>query len=156
MIEYTFSNTPVNTTGSLIPEGEYEVILERFNEGETPNGKKKLDLMFRMKDIESQSKFRGRALFDTIWKERESEFYNRKRLNMLMGTQEFEDGKTFSSISEIIQELSQAHLRIKVVITYDDYRKEDVNRIQYYMSSQERPKKVESKKVEISDDDLPF
>jgi hypothetical protein len=74
----------------------------------------------------------------------------------LMGTQEFEDGKTFSSISEIIQELSQAHLRIKVVITYDDYRKEDVNRIQYYMSSQERPKKVESKKVEISDDDLPF
>lgn len=157
MIEYTFSNANVNTTSSLIPDGEYEVILERFTEGETPSGKKKLDLMFRIQDIDGQDNVKRRTLFDTIWKERDSEFYNRKRINMLLGTQHFEDGKTFANIQELIQEMIETRLRVKVVIAYDDYRKEDVNRIQYYMSSQHQPKQIESKpKVEISEDDLPF
>lgn len=156
MIEYTFSSSQA-PTNSLVADGEYEVTLERMTEGETPNGKKKIDLMFRIKDTEGQEKFKNRTLFDTIWKERDSEYYNRKRLNMLLGTQHFEDGKTFGSIQEIIQELVMTHLRLKVVIAYDDYRKEDINRIQYYMSSTIQPKKLESKKeVEISDDDLPF
>lgn len=145
-----------NTFGnSLIPEGEYEVQIERMTEGETPNGKKKIDLMFRFRSVEGQEKFDSRVLFDTIWKERETEFYNRRRLNMLMGTQHFEDGKTFGSIQNVIDELVGCFLRLKVVIAYDDYRKEDVNKIAYYMSSQEKPKQV-SKKVEISEEDLPF
>ena len=142
-------------TNNLINEGEYEVQLERMLEGETPSGKRKLDLMFRFRDVEGQG-YVNRVLFDTIWKERETEYYNRRRINMLLGTQHYEDGKTFKNIQEIIDEMLGSYLRIKVVVAYDDYRKEDVNKIQYYMSSQNQPKKVESKKVEVSEDDLPF
>lgn len=142
-------------TNNLINEGEYEVQLERMLEGETPSGKRKLDLMFRFRDVEGQG-YVNRVLFDTIWKERETEYYNRRRINMLLGTQHYEDGKTFKNIQEIIDEMLGSYLRIKVVVAYDDYRKEDVNKIQYYMSSQNQPKKLESKKVEVSEDDLPF
>ena len=155
MIEYKYEQKENTFGNSLIPEGEYEVQIERMTEGETPSGKKKLDLMFRFRSIEGQEKVASRVLFDTIWKERETEFYNRRRLNMLMGTQHFEDGKTFGSIQEVITELVGSFLQIKVVIAYDDYRKEDVNKIAYYMSSQEKPKQV-TKKVEVSEEDLPF
>lgn len=139
---------------TLIKEGEYEVVIERMTEGETPNGKRKIDVMFRIRDIEGQVHI-NRVLFDTIWKERETEFYNRRRINMLLGTQDFEDGKTFNSIRELIDEMLGSFLRIKVVIAHDDYRDKDVNKIQYYMSSQHKPKQV--KKVEeLAEEDLPF
>jgi hypothetical protein len=153
-MSYTFNNNS-NTFG-LITEGEYETTLERIVEGETPNGKKKLDLMFV---IEDSGTFNKRKMFDTIWKERDTEFYNRRRLNMLLGTQHFEDGKEFANIQEIIEELTNTKVRIKIVKAFDDYRKEDVNKIAYYMTSTNQPKTLIEKiqkQVEISDDDLPF
>lgn len=153
-MSYTFKSNEM--TFGLIKEGEYETTLERIVEGETPNGKKKLDLMFVIEDSGTHNK---RKVFDTIWKERDTEFYNRKRLNMLLGTQHFEDGREFANIQEIIEELTNTKVRIKIVVAYDDYKKEDVNKIAYYMSSTNKPQtlieKVE-KQVEISDDDLPF
>lgn len=153
-MSYTFNNNS-NTFG-LITEGEYETTLERIVEGETPNGKKKLDLMFV---IEDSGTFNKRKVFDTIWKERDTEFYNRRRLNMLLGTQHFEEGREFANIQEIIEELTNTKVRIKIVKAFDDYRNEDVNKIAYYMTSTNQPKtlieKIE-KQIEISDDDLPF
>jgi hypothetical protein len=153
-MSYTFNNN--SNTFVLITEGEYETTLERIVEGETPNGKKKLEMMFV---IEDSGTFNKRKVFDTIWKERDTEFYNRRRLNMLLGTQHFEEGREFANIQEIIQELTNTKVRIKIVKAFDDYRNEDVNKIAYYMTSTNQPKtlieKVE-KQVEISDDDLPF
>jgi len=139
----------------LIKEGEYEVQLERMTEGETPNGKKKIDLMFRFRDIEGQG-YINRVLFDTVWKERETEYYNRKRLNMLLGTQDFEDGKTFKDIKALIDEVTGCFLRIKVDIVFDNYRNKEVNKILCYMSSEQKPKKVEQVKEELTEEELPF
>ena len=153
-MSYTYNNNG-NTFG-LIKEGEYETTLERIVEGETPNGKRKLDLMFV---IEDSGNYNKRKVFDTIWKERETEFYNRRRLNMLLGTQHFEDGKEFANIQEIIDELTNTKVRIKIVVSFDDYKNEDINKIAYYMSSTNQPKTLiekVTKQVEISDDDLPF
>ena len=152
---YNFKKGATLDANTLINEGEYEVVIERMTEGETPNGKRKIDLMFRFRDIEGQG-YINRVLFDTIWKERDTEYYNRRRINMLLGTQDFEDGKTFKNIQAIIDELLGSYLRIKVVIAFDDYRNKDVNKIQYYMSSQHKPKKVEKKVEEVAEEDLPF
>ena len=152
---YNFKKGSTLDANTLINEGEYEVVIERMTEGETPNGKRKIDLMFRFRDIEGQG-YINRVLFDTIWKERDTEYYNRRRINMLLGTQDFEDGKTFKNIQAIIDEMLGSFLRIKVVIAFDDYRNKDVNKIQYYMSSQHKPKKVEKKVEEVAEEDLPF
>ena len=109
---YRVEKTASLDANTLIKEGEYEVVIERMTEGETPNGKRKIDLMLRIRDIEGQVHI-NRVLFDTIWKERETEFYNRRRINMLLGTQDFKDGQTFKNIQAIIDEMLGSFMRIK-------------------------------------------
>ena len=152
---YKVEKTASLDANTLIKEGEYEVVIERMTEGETPNGKRKIDLMLRIRDIEGQVHI-NRVLFDTIWKERETEFYNRRRINMLLGTQDFKDGQTFKNIQAIIDEMLGSFMRIKVVVAFDEYRGKDVNKIQYYMSSQHKPKQVKKVVEELAEEDLPF
>lgn len=150
-MSYTFEKKPDQY--ALIVEGEYEATIEKVVEAQTPSGKKKLDLVFRLRaDIEQEHQ--NRVVFETIWQEKDTSFYNRKRLNQLLGTQEVEDGKKFNSIQEIIDLLTGSKIRIKVIIAFDDYRKMDVNKIAYYTKTQKPNKKIETQ--EIKDEDLPF
>lgn len=152
-MNYTFTKS--EDSYGLLAEGEYEVRIDRIEERVTQNGKKNISIMFRVReDVEQEHK--NRILFETIWKERDTEFYNRKRLNQLMGTQHFEDGKIFSSIQEVIDNLKGSNLIAVVAQTYDDYKSEDVNTIRYYKSSDHMPKALESKEVEVSDEEMPF
>jgi len=135
----------------LIKEGEYEVTLETILEATTMSGKKKLDIVFRIReDVEQEH--HNRVVFEAIWQEKETSFYNRKRLNQLLGTQEVKDGTTFNSIQDIIETLKNAKLRVKLIVAFDDYKKQDVNKIAFYKSTQKPNKKI----VEVKDEDLPF
>lgn len=138
---------------TLVVEGEYEATIEKVVEAQTPSGKKKLDLVFRLRaDIEQEHQ--NRIIFETIWQEKETSFYNRKRLNQLLGTQEVEDGKKFNNIQEIIGLLVGGKIKVKVIVAYDDYRKMDVNKISYYTKTQKPNKKIVLE--QIKDEDLPF
>jgi hypothetical protein len=135
----------------LIKEGEYEVTLETILEATTMSGKKKLDIVFRIReDVEQEH--HNRVVFEAIWQEKETSFYNRKRLNQLLGTQEVKDGTTFNTIQDIIETLKNAKLRVKLIVAFDDYKKQDVNKIAFYKSTQKPNKKI----VEVKDEDLPF
>jgi hypothetical protein len=135
----------------LIKEGEYEVTLEQILEATTMSGKKKLDIVFRIReDVEQEH--HNRVVFESIWQEKETSFYNRKRLNQLLGTQEVKDGTTFNSIQDIIETLKNAKLRVKLIIAFDDYKKQDINKIAFYKSTQKPNKKI----AEVKDEDLPF
>jgi hypothetical protein len=135
----------------LIKEGEYEVTLETILEATTMSGKKKLDIVFRIReDVEQEH--HNRVVFEAIWQEKETSFYNRKRLNQLLGTQEVKDGTTFNSIQDIIETLKNAKLRVKLIVAFDDYKKQDVNKIAFYKSTQKPNKKI----VEVKNEDLPF
>jgi hypothetical protein len=94
----------------------------------------------------------NRVVFESIWQEKETSFYNRKRLNQLLGTQEVKDGTTFNSIQDIIETLKNAKLRVKLIIAFDDYKKQDINKIAFYKSTQKPNKKI----VEVKNEDLPF
>lgn len=156
---YTFTK---ENDYSLLNEGEYEVIIERIEEKVTQNGKKNISIMFRVReDLEQEGK--NRILFESIWKERDTDFYNRKRLNQLIGTQHFEDGKTFKDIADVLDNLKNAYLIVNVKQVYNDYKQEDENSIAYYKSSNHLPKALSAesvskntKGIEIPDEDLPF
>ena len=94
-------------------------------------------------------------------------FFNRKRLNQLLGTQLIEDKTEFENIEAIIEFLKGAHLITHVSVVFDDFRKEDVNTISYYKSCKaiiatltkvvgESTPAVSAVKVDLADDDLPF
>jgi hypothetical protein len=150
---------------SLIAEGEYEVAVEQISEAQTQGGKKKLDIAFRLRQDVEQS-HQNRVVYESIWQEKETSYYNRKRLNQLLGTQEVEDGTTFNSIQDIIDLLKGSKLKVKIIVAFDDYKKADVNKIAYYSKTAKPNKKLaditvkdtkEVKQVvEISDDELPF
>lgn len=154
-MSYKYDATQVNEYG-LIAEGLYEVILEKAETKTLPSGKEKIGIMFRIRSDVDQA-FQNRVVFEDIWKERDTEFFNRKRLNMLMGTQNFENGKTFNSIAELIDALTGAFLQINVTKSYDDYRQEEVNGISYYRSSEHKPQTVAATQPsDTSEDDIPF
>jgi hypothetical protein len=151
---YTFNTKDAANTYGLIDEGKYEVFIKEALIKTTINGKEKIAIQFKIRD-DVQQKFQNRVIFEDIWKERETEFFNRKRLNQLLGTQSFEDGKTFDSIQDLLQSLKGINLVIKVNKEMDDYKNEEVNSVYFYESSKHKPKTIAAPK-EIKDEDLPF
>ena len=162
MANYTYEATASNT---LIPEGDYEVSIERIQKRKTPNGKEKLSLMFRIReDVEQIGK--NRVLFEDIWAEKDNPgVYNRKRINQLLGTQkDVVDGQVFETIDDIIEFIEGAQLIVHINIELDTYRGEDVNNVAYYKSSKTTPRTVATTSPAATEvisavtgsDDLPF
>ena len=157
---YTFD---ANDVSSLIKEGDYEVIIERAERKVLPSGKEKISIMFRIRSDFEQA-YKNKCVFEDIWAEKDHpEFFNRKRLNQLIGTQHIEDGRVFEDVNAVIRFLLGANAIIHVAVIFDDYSGEDKNTISYYKSSKSAPKAikpstaVEKKGSEgVSTDDLPF
>jgi len=146
------------SSSNLMPEGDYEVIIERMNRQTLPSGKEKLSIMYRVRgDIEGQS-YGNKCIFEDIWQEKENpKYFNRKRINQLRGTQNIEKGKVCATINDVINELLGARLILHIDIVFDDYRGEEVNRVAYYKSSKYKPQElIEDEGFVLDDDDLPF
>lgn len=141
----------------LLSENDYEVFIEKAEIKVLDSGKQKVAFQFRVRNDIEQS-YKGRVLFEDIWKERDTEYFNRKRLNQLLGTQEFEDGQVFPTIHDLLDELCGRNLIVKVVIEFDEYHQKEVNKILYYKKSEHKPKSLDEKpKADTPvEDDLPF
>ena len=113
----------------LLKEGEYEVVIETIEIKTLQSGKEKIGIKFRVRsDVEQDAK--GRIVFEDIWKEKENpQYFNRRRLNQLLGTQHLKDGVVFEGIEGIIEVLKGAYVRIKVAVQFSEYRKEDENKV---------------------------
>lgn len=145
---YTFTKSE---DYGLIAEGEYEAIIESIVVTTVPTtGTEKIAIKFKIRnDLEQE--FKGRILFEDIWKEKENpQFFNRKRLNQLMGTQDVKDGQVFQTVDNIVEFLNGAKLIVVVKKEMDTYRNKEVNRIAYYKSSKVKPQKF------VEDKELPF
>ena len=156
-------------TSNLVKTGDYEARLENIERKTLPSGAEKLSLMWRVRDdIEGQS-YGNKVLFEDIWKEKQSpEHFNRKRINQLLGTQNVKEGTVFNNINDIITFMVGRNAIIHVDEVFDDYRGEDVNKISYYKTSNNQPKKLgdiapatpssrfaDDDKV-VNDEDLPW
>ena len=155
MSGYTYEKETVG----LMKEGDYEVVVERIEKKTLTSGREKLSIMYRVRSDVEQT-FKNKCLFEDIWQEKENpQFFNRKRINQLLGTQEIEDGTTFSSIEDIIDFVSGTYLRVHVGVVFNDYTGEDVNTVSYYKPSKHKPQKLIMKEPtngSIIDYDLPF
>lgn len=146
-----------NKVESLMAEGDYEARIEKMEVRVLPNGKEKLTIMYRIRD-DIEQPYANKCVFEDIWKEKDSpEHFNRKRLNMLLGTQDVEEGKVFDGINEIINFLTGSCLIIHVKKVFEEYYGEDRNRVGWYKSSNNKPKSLVGTPIAKTDnDDLPF
>lgn len=155
---YTFKRE-----SALIKDGDYEAVIEKAEVRTLPtSGKEKLSITFIIRGDVDQP-YAQRRVFEDIWKERESpEHFNRRRLNMLLSTQDVKDGTVFETIDDIIGTLIGGFVIIHVATVFDDYRGEDVNKISYYKTSKHKPEAIgapvaeTTKEMEVDDDKLPF
>lgn len=151
-----------NGESNLMEEGAYEVTIEAIERRVLPSGKEKLVVKYRVRtDVEQ--KYRNRCVYEDIWAERENpNYFNRKRINQLLGTQHIEEGTSFETINDVIDYLMYANLIINVAIEMDTYRGKDVNVVSYYNSSKIKPNSLDEENPkgdnlpEVNDDDLPF
>lgn len=166
------SYTYEKVENELLQEGDYEVEIADFAKKEVPTTRtEKISVSYRIRDdVEQNGK--NRYVFEDIWKEKENlQFFNRKRLNKLLGTQTIEDGHVFESIEDIGNFLKGAFLIVHVVKEMDEYRGEEINRVAYYKPTKQgaqsltpAPKKEAktAKKesivedIDVVDDELPF
>lgn len=155
---YTYENKK-----TLVETGDYEARLENVERKTLPSGTEKLSLTWRIRD-DVEQKYKNKVMFEDIWREKESpEHFNRKRINQLLGTQDVKEGTIFETINDIINFVTGKCAVIHIVTAFDEYRGEDVNKVAYYKSSSEKPKKVgepspkkDDVAIVVSDDDLPF
>lgn len=151
---YTFNKADAGSY-ELITAGEYEAVIENIEIRTVPTtGTEKIAVTYRIRSDVDGQKFAGRLVFEDIWKEKaDPRFYNRKRLNQLMGTQKVADGQAFENIEAVLEFLKGGNLIIVVRVEHDTYYNKDVNSISYYKSSKQQPKSL---KAEVKDEDLPF
>ena len=147
-----------------LPEGDYEVTAEKVELKRLQSGKTKISLWLRVRsDVEQEGK--GRVIFDDIWKEKDHpEYYNRKRINNLLGTQEIKDGTVFETVQDVMATIQGGHMIAHVAQEFNDFRGETVNRVKWYRSSKVKAQSLASSApvtsgtagIEMSDDELPF
>ncbi len=150
---------------TLVEEGDYEATINKIEIKQTPSGKEKIAIQYRIRD-DVEQKAKNRIVFEDIWKEKDSpEHFNRKRLNKLLDTQELEDGTVFNSITELLNELAGSYLIIHVTTEFNEYTNKEQNRVSYYKKSMSKPKSLTGRPISNAnntpsmpntDDDLPF
>lgn len=157
MSNYTYERQQ----SELKKDGEYEVRIEKMEVRTLPSGVEKLFLQYRIRDdIEGQA-YKGACIFEDIWHEKDNpNVFNRKRINQLLGTQDVKEGTVFDSINDVINFLLGKPLIVVLVTKYDDYRGENINSVNYYRSSKQKPKTMgettQQKSNVVDDKDLPF
>lgn len=116
-----FNSTPEQTSFEMVPEGEYEVFVERAEERPTNNGTLSLSIRLKIRDDIPQP-CQNRLLFLNIYKKKQPnnddlqvDSYNYMHLYHLLDvTGVFDSGKEFDSMADICRILVGRELRVTV------------------------------------------
>jgi len=119
---------------NLLPKGEYEVTLTKFETVTLDSGAKKLESWYEIrKDVDQ--KYKGRLVFDDIWKEKESDFYNRKRIGKMLSAITLPADAKLETTEDVLPLLRGQSMIIGVNIGMDEYYQQEVNYISYFKKS---------------------
>lgn len=165
---YEFSNKP---TYDLIADGEYETILEKAEIKSTENGKRYIELIFRIRSDVEQA-YKGMSIRDTIWTDKVNpNQFDNKKLHKILLTQGPEGRYKFADEDEIVQHINGLLMIIHISKKEaDQYHDEDYNEVKYlsYKQSKSQPKSLSGFEAgakalndagidfNIESDDLPF
>ena len=154
---------------SLIPSGEYEVVLEKAEiKTAQSSGRPYISMKFRIRnDVEQPQQ--GRLIFESIFLEKTSNQFDKKKLGAIMRTQGPSGKYSFADDDEVVQYINGLAMRLTIELNGpDDYHSEDYNQVKYCSY---KPTNVKAKTlggveemnakfdgiVEVIDDsDLPF
>ena len=156
---------------SLIPTGEYEVILEKAEiKTAQSSGKPYINMKFRIRnDVEQPQQ--GRVIFESIFLGKNSNQFDTKKLGAIMNCAVgvWIAKYSFADDDEVVQYINGLAMRLTIELNGpDDYHTEDYNQVKYCSYKQTNVKAKTLGGVEemnakfdgivevIDDSDLPF
>ncbi len=156
-MSYTFEKE--ESSYGLLKEGKYECLIDRIEIKTFDSGKQCINITYKVRD-DVEQEHQNRLIFESIWKEKDNpDFFNRKRINKILGTQKVEPGATFNDINDILNLLKGSLLMCNVKARLNEYTGQDENYVSYYESTKYPFATLGSNSddnIEIIDDDLPF
>ncbi|MDE7365250.1 MAG: DUF669 domain-containing protein [Ruminococcus sp.] len=125
---------------SLIPVGEYEVIIQKIEERTTQNGATGLNMTLVIRN-DVEQKCQNRCIFHTLWKRREPtqadmqvQGYGFNQIMQLAKAAGLTDGKEYENVYELCGDLVNRVIRVKVV--HEEYNGKTNERVHYINASQ--------------------
>lgn len=143
---YEFSN---KDEYELLPEGDYEVVLDTAEIKRTADGSKRyISCSFSIRtDVEQPGK--GRKVFDSIWQDKDNpEQFDHKKLQKLLLVQGPNGKYTFADEDEVVQFINGLNMIIHIEKREpDEYSSEARNQVKYlsYKPSKAQPKTLGAK-----------
>ena len=103
-----------------IPDGEYEVFINKIHEDVTPNGAEyiQVDLIIR-NDVPQPNK--NNHIFHKIWRTKATGEYNPKNFNIIGKAASLPNGKSYGSLEELFADFVGRPVRVFVKNEISDY-----------------------------------
>lgn len=125
---------------SLIPEGEYEAVIQKIEERTTQKGAVGLNMTLVIRnDVEQKCK--NRCIFHTLWKRKEPaqadmqvQGYGFSQVMQLAKSAGLTDGTEYENVYELCGEL--VNRVIRVTIYHEEYNGKTSERVKYINASQ--------------------
>lgn len=145
----------------LLNDGEYECVIDDIREKTYGmENKTCLSIQFRVRnDVEQAGK--NRIVFETLYKSKETNDYNGKRIGNLLCACGLPVGESKDTISEVCKFCKGAYLLAGIGIRMNDYQGKNENYVKFYGKTKNASKastlvNEPKQEEEISDDMLPF
>ena len=102
-----------NVFDAAIPDGEYEVFINRAHEDVTPNGAEYISVDLIIRNDVSQPN-RNNHIFHKIWKTKATGQYNPKSFNMIGKAAELPNKKSYNTMEELFADFEGRPVRVRV------------------------------------------
>jgi hypothetical protein len=161
-----------DTNFKPLPEGDYEVIIEKAGQDATKGGTEYLSVNYRVrKDLdkampETNGKYHNRIIFGSFWKRKDTGKYNDTDVNRLMSAAGVPSGTQIKDWDDFSDKLVGKPVRIHVTIDSSEYNGKTTERNQvasWNISQTEYPLQqadpfadAKGNDTELSDEDVPF
>lgn len=109
-----------DTFEARVDDGVYEVVVNRCNENVTPGGAEYIEFELIIRNDIDQ-KFKNYRIFHKIWKNKETGKYNMRMFNTIGKACRLQNGKTYRSLDELLQDFLYKMARVQVKNETSEY-----------------------------------
>lgn len=153
---------------SKIEDGTYEVVIEKANEDATPSGAEYINFWLRIRnDIKQASQ--NQMIFHRVWKGKQTGKYNAAMINTLAKSAQLQNGKSYGSLNDLLNDFVNKPLKATVKNETSDYNGKTYENLNVkYTNASEYPDvqhrnadkssapTKNNDSIDIQDEDLPF
>lgn len=141
---------------TLMPEGEYEIIIKSANEDATKSGTVYINIPLIVRNDVEQP-YKNKYIFYSIWKNKQTGEYNPKAFNTIAKAIGIENGRKFANLEEMLESFKGKTARI--TLKHEEYNGKTSERVSFWNPTKTAICAHQFKEKTLQEethDDLPF